>query len=276
MFSNMENLQELRQEAREVRRLIIDASYRAGKNCAHIGGSLSMVEILVSLYDKVKRNPDHLDDRDRVIISKAHASLALYAVLVKKGLISEEELMTFEQNGSHYTAHAKKNIAQGLEFSGGSLGLGFSYSVGIALALKEKKSSAKVFTILGDGECNEGIIWEGLLFAKHNQLDNLTVIVDHNHLQADGKIEDIVDTSSLKEKFTAFGFYTQEIDGHSVEELSRALKNRKENLPNAIIAETIKGKGVSFMENKANWHFSALSENRYKKAIEELGKEVSL
>ena len=276
MFSNMENLQELKLEAHDVRRLIIEASYRAGKNCAHIGGSLSMVEILVSLYDIVKRDADNLDDRDRVIISKAHASLALYAVLVKKGLISEEEIMTFEQNGSHYTAHAKKNIAQGLEFSGGSLGLGFSYSVGIAKALKEKSSPAKVYTILGDGECNEGIIWEGLMFAKHNQLTNLTVIVDHNHLQADGKIEEIIDSSSLKEKFAAFGFYTQEVDGHSVEALINALNNRKENLPNAIIAETIKGKGVSFMENKANWHFSALSENRYKKAIEELEKEVVL
>ena len=276
MFSNMENLQELKQEARDVRRLIIEASYRAGKNCAHVGGSLSMVEILVSLYDIVKRDAELLEDRDRVIISKAHASLALYAVLVKKGLVSEEELMTFEQNGSKYTAHAKKNIAQGLEFSGGSLGLGFSYSVGIAKALKEKSSPAQVFTILGDGECNEGIIWEGLMFAKHNQLDNLTVIVDHNHLQADGKIEEIIDTSSLKDKFTAFGFYTQEVDGHSIEDLQNAFGGRKPEVPNAIIAETVKGKGISFMENKANWHFSALSENRYKKAIDELEKEAAL
>ena len=235
-----------------------------------------MVEILVSLYDKVKRDPGHLEDRDRVIISKAHASLALYTVLVKKGLISEEELMTFEQNGSHYTAHAKKNIAQGLEFSGGSLGLGFSYSVGIAKALKEKNSPAHIYTRLGDGECNEGIIWEALMFAKHNLLDNMTVIVDHNHLQADGKIEEIIDTSSLKEKFTAFGFYTQEVDGHSIEGLLNAFNKQKQDVPNAIIAETVKGKGISFMENKANWHFSALSENRYKKAIDELNKEVAL
>lgn len=276
MFNSMENLQEYKQKAHDVRRLIIEASYMAGKNCAHIGGSLSMVEILVSLYDVVRRDENNLQNRDRVIVSKAHASLALYCILAKKGLIDEKELLTFEQNGSHYTAHAKKNIQQGLEFSGGSLGLGFSYAVGVAKALKEKQSPAHVFTILGDGECNEGIIWEGLMFAKHNKLDNLTVIVDHNHLQADGKIEEIVDTSSLRDKFSAFGFYTQEVDGHSVEDLLKAFHERQDGKPNAIIAETVKGKGISFMENKANWHFSALSENRYKKAMDELEKEVAL
>lgn len=276
MFSSMEDIKVLKRTAHDVRELIIEATYTAGKNCAHVGGSLSMVEILVALYATVKRDEANLEERDRVIISKAHASLALYCVLAKKGLIQESDLMTFEQNGSQYTAHAKKNITQGLEFSGGSLGLGFSYAVGVAKALKEKGSKAHVYTVLGDGECNEGIIWEGLMFAKHNHLDNLTVIVDHNHLQADGIIEDIIDTSSLTEKFTAFGFHAQEVDGHSIEALQGALVNQDSSMPNAIVAETIKGKGVSFMENKANWHFSALSENRYKKAMDELRKEVML
>lgn len=267
---------ELNSVAHDVRKLIIEASYRAGKNCAHVGGSLSMVEILVALYDIAKRDENNLEKRDRVIISKAHASLALYCVLVKKGLISESELMTFEQNGSHYTAHAKKNISQGLEFSGGSLGLGFSYAVGVAKALKEKGNPAHVYTILGDGECNEGIIWEGLMFAKHNHLNNLTVIVDHNHLQADGVIEEIIDTSSLVDKFSAFGFHTQEVDGHSIQALLEAFAKQDSSMPNAIVAETIKGKGISFMENKANWHFSALSDNRYKRAMDELRKEVVL
>lgn len=272
MFDNMENIRRLENIAWNVRKNIIEASYRAGKNCAHVGGSLSVVEILVALYYLyVIRNQD-ITERDRVILSKAHASLALYCVLNSKGLVPDEALQDFEQNGSHYTAHAKKNIEQGLEFSGGSLGLGFSYSVGQALALKIKKSSAHVYSILGDGECNEGIIWESLMFAKHKNLDNLTVIVDHNHLQADGHIEDIIDTESLKDKFSSFGFYTQQVDGHSIDELAHVLGNRKQGAPNAIIAETIKGKGVCFMENKTNWHFTTLSDNRYKKAMDDLLK----
>lgn len=272
----MEEVKELKRIAYDVRKLIIEASYRAGRNCAHVGGSLSMVEILVALYDIVKRDEKNLENRDRVILSKAHASLALYCMLVKKGLILESDLMTFEQNGSHYTAHAKKNISQGLEFSGGSLGLGFSYAVGVAKALKEKGLQAHVYAILGDGECNEGIIWEGLMFAKHHQLNNLTIIIDHNHLQADGIIEDIIDTSSLVDKFTAFGFYTQEVDGHCIQALLKAFTKQDSSMPNAIVAETVKGKGISFMENKANWHFTALSDNRYKKAICELIRGAEL
>lgn len=260
--------------ANDIRKMIIEAAFTAGKNNAHVGGSLSMVEILIALYFFfVKRDENNLNERDRIILSKAHASLALYCILIKKGLLPENALESFEQNGSKYTVHARREIEKGLEFSGGSLGLGCSYGIGVALALKERKSSSHVYIILGDGECNEGIVWESLMFAKHHNLDNLTIIVDRNHLQADGDTEKIIDTSSLEDKFKAFGFYSRKVNGHSIEDLVEALSSRKAGMPNAIIAETIKGKGVSFIENKSQWHFSYLSENRYKKALSELNNK---
>ena len=258
----------------ETRRNIVEMAFRAGKNSAHCGGSLSCVEILITLYHLfVRRDENDLENRDRVILSKAHASLAMYATLHSMGLLTQDELMTFEQNGSHYTAHAHKDVSKGLEFTGGSLGLGLSYATGVAYALAQRNSNAQVYVIVGDGECNEGIVWESLMFIKHQNLRNVTIIVDHNHLQADGRIEEIIDTDSLKDKFSSFGFYTRQVDGHSISALSDALNSRDIGRPNAIIAETIKGKGVSFMENKANWHFASLSEGRYKKAITELSSQ---
>lgn len=255
----------------DIRVNIIEMAYHAGKNSAHCGGSLSAVEILATLYHKyLNWDANDLDNRDRVVISKAHASLVQYCVLASKGLLSKEDLGSFEQNGSHYTVHAHKNIEKGLEFSGGSLGLGMSYAVGVAYALKEKGSKARVYVLLGDGECDEGIIWEALMFAKHNALSNLTVIVDHNHLQADGFVEDVLDTSNLADKFKSFGFHTYEVDGHSIDELSGAYSKPSDMAPTAIIAETVKGKGISFMENKYNWHFTVLPEGKYKKAMAEL------
>lgn len=256
---------------KEIRKGIIERSYTAGKNSAHVGGSLSAVEILAVLFHNVlRRDIDDFCNRDRFILSKGHASLALYCALESAGLLTKEEVDTFEQNGSHYTAHAKKDITKGLEFSGGSLGLGMSYAVGVAEALKEKGSPARVFVLLGDGECNEGIIWESLMFAKHRSLNNLTVIVDHNHLQADGPIETVLDTKDIAAKFTAFGYNTQTVDGHNTAEIKAAFDNLMKGTPNAIIAETVKGKGVSFMENKTNWHFASLPESKYKKAMSEL------
>lgn len=264
-------MNELERVCHNIRVNIIELAYRAGKNSAHCGGSLSAVEILATLYHKhLNWSADDLDNRDRVIISKAHASLVQYCVLESVGRLTSEELYTFEKSGSHYTVHAHKDIEKGLEFSGGSLGLGMSYAVGVAYALKEKGSKARVYVLLGDGECDEGIVWEAMMFAKHNALSNLTVIVDHNHLQADGFVEDVLDTSNLSDKFRAFGFHTIELDGHSIEALSLAYGNMSETAPTSIIAETVKGKGVSFMENKYNWHFTVLPEGKYNKAIAEL------
>lgn len=267
-------MNELENICHNIRVNIIEMAYRAGKNSAHCGGSLSAVEILATLYHKyLNWDAKDLDNRDRVIISKAHASLVQYCVLASKGLLTQEDLRTFEQNGSHYTVHAHKDIEKGFEFSGGSLGLGMSYAVGVAYALKEKGSKARVYVLLGDGECDEGIIWEAMMFAKHNALSNLTVIVDHNHLQADGFVEEVLNTANLADKFKAFGFHTYEVNGHSIEELSDAYSKPSDTVPTAIIAETIKGKGISFMENKYNWHFTVLPEGKYKKAMAELNKE---
>ena len=258
----------------DVRKKIIELSFRAGKNSAHVGGSLSCVEILTVLYHSIMKKSQNTEERDRVILSKGHSSLAHYCVLNSVGLISDEELNTFEQNGSHYTAHAKKDISKGLEFTGGSLGLGISYAVGVAEALKEKQSAAKVYTIVGDGECNEGIVWEALMFAAHRNLTNLVVIVDKNNLQADGTTKEVMNTESLDSKFQSFGFNAMLCNGHSVEELINCFNATKDDMPNVIIAETVKGKGVSFMEGKTQWHFSQLPEKKYLKAITELNNSV--
>ena len=266
----MNNLEKV---CRSIRLGIIERAYSAGKNCAHIGGSLSAVEILAVLFNGHLQRPDDLSLRDRFVLSKGHASLALYCTLEGIGLLTKEEVDTFEQNGSHFTAHAHRCIARGIEFTGGSLGLGASYAVGVAHALKMKGNPAQVIALLGDGECDEGIIWEAMMYAKHQNLDNLTIVVDHNHLQADGPIEEVMNTDSLADKFTSFGFDTQVIDGHSVAAITNAFDSRAESKPNAIIAETVKGKGVSFMENKTSWHFAYLPESRYRKAIAELRGE---
>jgi len=263
-------MSEIENICHDIRVNIIERTYLAGQNCAHVGGSLSAVEILAVLYHKVLQRPADLELRDRFVLSKGHASLALYCALESVGLLTKVEVDTFEQNGSHYTAHAKKDIDKGLEFSGGSLGLGTSYAVGVAHALKMKNNPARVYALLGDGECNEGIVWEAMMYARHHNLNNLTIIVDHNHLQADGPIETVMNTDSLADKFEAFGFATQVVDGHSTDGLIKAFDSLAEGKPNAVIAETVKGKGVSFMENKTNWHFASLPENRYKKAITEL------
>ena len=259
---------------RQVRIDIIEAAYRAGNHNAHCGGSLSAVEILVTLYHQfVRRDSSNSENRDRMIISKAHASLAQYCVLKSCGVLNHADLETFEQNGSDYTVHAHRDLEKGFEFSGGSLGLGLSFAVGVAKALKDKQSDRRVYVLLGDGECNEGIVWEAMMFASHYKLNNLTVIVDHNHLQADGFVEDVLDSSSLADKFRAFGCDTIEVDGHDVVALLNAFSLPSTEKPTAIIAETVKGKGVSFMENKYNWHYTVLSENKYKKAMSELTKD---
>ena len=254
----------------DIRKRIVELSYSAGKNSAHIGGSLSAVEILVTLYHQILRtDAEAFENRDRFILSKGHAALALYCVLESAGAIPAGAIDSFETNGSRFTAHARKDTSLGIEFSGGSLGLGLSYATGVAYACKVRRRPARIFTLVGDGECNEGIVWESLLFAHHHRLDNLTVIVDCNRLQADGFTQDVLDTGSLEEKFSAFGFHAVSVDGHSVAALEEALLSEAPG-PKAVIAMTTKGKGISFMENKHNWHFASLSEARYKKALQEL------
>lgn len=268
---NDQELQLLKQDCLNLRQRIVELSYKAGKNGAHVGGSLSLVEILRALMEILNRDPQNLEARDRLILSKGHGALALYCALEQKGILSSEEIETFETNGTDYFAHAKRNVEKGVEFSGGSLSLGLSYAVGVALGCKAKQLNNRIYAIVGDGECDEGLVWESLMAASKYQLDNLTVIVDCNGLQSDGFTKDIMDTSVLSDKFAAFGFDVAEVDGHDISALMAALEKNGPK-PRSIIAQTVKGKGISFVENDPKWHHGVMSEKLYEQAKEELNQ----
>lgn len=258
------------QNCLNLRKRIVDLSFMAGKNGSHLGGCLSLVEILEALFSILKREETAIEIRDRLILSKGHGALALFCALEQNGLLTHSEIETFESNGSNYFAHAKRDVGKGVEFSGGSLSLGLSYAVGVALACKAKGYKNRVYTIVGDGECDEGLVWESLMFASKYQLNNLTMIVDCNGLQSDGFTKDIMDTYPLPNKLSAFGFDVDVVDGHDVDALVAAFK-KNDNKPHAIIALTIKGKGLSFVENNPKWHHGVLTQTLYEQAKEELG-----
>jgi len=255
----------------------LEMAYKSGDNGAHLGGGLSAIEILATLYNDVlyvdPLNPTD-EHRDRLIISKGHCVLAYYTALYEKGFLTEQDLDEFEQNGYHWHGHAMRDLEHGIEFSGGSLSMGMSFAVGEALACKAKGLNNRVFVLVGDGECDEGLIWESAMSAKHYKLDNLVVIVDRNRLQYDGETEQVLNTDSLAEKFRAFGFDVVEVDGHDCDALHQQFSGfRNQNAdgkPKCIIANTIKGKGVSFMENDKTWHHHTLNQSQYKQAIEEV------
>lgn len=255
-----------------IRRRIIELAFKAGKNGAHTGGCLSLVEILSTLYFFKKDTVTISDNRNRVILSKGHGALALYCTLERYGFLSCKQTDTFETNGTHYFAHASRNINEGIEFSGGSLSLGISFAVGVALACKSKELNNHIYVIVGDGECNEGLLWEAVMSMANYQLDNVTVIVDCNRLQSDGFTNEVMDTGSLASKFHAFGFATYEVDGHSIDQLTEAFAAANMGKPKAIIANTIKGKGVTFMENQAAWHHGVVNKELFDRAITELNK----
>ncbi len=262
--------------AKQVRRDIIDLTYKAGTNGTHIGGSLSIVEVLSVLYnDILKLNKSDMTDdtRDRFILSKGHGAMAQYAVMHRVGILSDEDIASFKKDGSSFSTHPYMNVKKGIEFSTGSLGHGLSLGVGSALALKRKNNvTSKVFVMMGDGECDEGSIWEAAMSASNFGLNNLVLIIDKNRLQLDGFIEEIMKQDSLEDKWSSFGWKVYGTDGHDVDAIyktfSEALINQKQ--PVVVFAHTIKGKGVSFIENKYNWHIGVLNDELYKKAIEEL------
>lgn len=244
----------------------------------HPGGALSCVDMLSVLYKKVLNVPLEwdkaidFDKRDRFILSKGHASTALYAVLAHCGFFPTNMLMSFRMLGSKLQGHPSSRAQlPGIEVSTGSLGQGLSIGVGLALALRLDKNPAKVFVLLGDGEMQEGSVWESLMNASNQKLDNLVVIVDKNNLQIDGSTCDIKSLDPLDEKLKAFGFEVYEIDGHNYEQIEQTmLEAKNSNKLCAIIANTIKGKGVSFMENAAGWHGKAPNDEQLKNALEEL------
>ena len=264
----MIDFEQIKNDAHWMRCRILNLALKAGSAGAHLGGALSLVEILATLYNMAFVSTD--ETRDRIILSKGHGALALYTALERYGIVSSEVVDTFETNGTHLYAHASRNIANGIEFSGGSLGLGVSFSVGVALACRKKGLHNRIYVIVGDGECNEGIFWEAMMAMNHFNLDNITLIIDNNGLQADGPTKEIMDLSPLAEKLSVFGLDAVTIDGHDSESLFEALTRENNGKVMAIVANTVKGKGVSFMENAAGWHHGVLNQKKYDKAIEEL------
>ena len=269
----LENVEELEKQAKVIRRGVIDQVYKAGSG--HPGGSLSISDIMTVLYFNElnidEKNPKW-EDRDRVVLSKGHCVPALYSCLANRGFFDVSELASFRKIESSLQGHPDMTKVPGVDMSTGSLGQGLSVAVGMALAGKLDKRNYRVYCLLGDGEIEEGEVWEAAMSANKYKLDNLCVIVDNNNLQIDGSIEEVMSSYPIDEKFKSFGFQIIKIDGHNIEEIMSSFevaKNVKEK-PVCIIAKTIKGKGVSFMENKVEWHGKAPNEEQYKIAMEEL------
>lgn len=258
--------------SKSIRLSSLKMAFNAGKNGSHLGAGLSVVEIFAALYGKVLRydiNNREDQNRDRLIISKGHCVLSYYSALRWAGFLTDENIESFEVNGSHFHGHAMRNLKKGIEFSGGSLSMGMSFAGGIALACKKKGLQSRIYTLVGDGECDEGLIWEAAMSAANYGLNNFYLIVDRNKLQYDGLTSDIMNQIDLAEKFNAFGFEVRVVDGHNPDILADAL-NRTSNSPVCVIADTIKGKGVSFMEGEKEWHHHTLTEEQYKQAKEEV------
>lgn len=271
---NTNNYAELAEKARRIRINALKAIHAA--KSGHPGGSLSSADILATLYfgelNIDPKNPK-MADRDKFVLSKGHAVPALYAALGERGFYEVNEMMTLRQVGSKFQGHPNMNKVPGIEMSTGSLGQGFSAAVGMAIAGKIDKNPGRVYALTGDGELQEGIVWEAAMQAAHRKLDNLVAIVDLNGLQIDGKVSDVKCVCPVDEKFRSFGWNVINVDGHNFEELTTAFKEAKSSkgVPTAIIAHTHKGKGVSFMEDNAGWHGKAPSDEELAAAIEELG-----
>jgi len=267
------DLDALKERARQFRKEILEMIAEAGSG--HPGGSLSAVEILISLYFcKMRHRPDDptWSLRDRFIMSKGHASPALYVTLANRGYFPKEELKTFRKLGSRLQGHVHVGVP-GVELSTGSLGQGLSVANGIALGAKMRKAGFKVYCLLGDGEIQEGQVWEAAMTAPHHRLDNICAILDYNKVQENGPVAAIKGEEPQGDKWRSFGWHVVEVDGHNFEELLRALDEfgRVEGKPTFIIAHTVKGKGVSFMEGQAAWHGKAPSREQLRQALEELG-----
>lgn len=257
----------------KVRMGVIEGTHAA--KAGHPGGSLSAADLFTYLYFKElnvdPKNPKW-EDRDRFVLSKGHTAPGLYAALALRGFFPESDLLTLRQIGSHLQGHPNMNETPGVDMSTGSLGQGVSAAAGMALAAKYQGKDCRVYTLLGDGEIQEGQVWEAFMFAHHYKLDNLCVIIDNNNLQIDGKITDVMSPYPIPEKLRAFGFQVREIDGHDFEQMESAFDEARatKGVPFAIIMTTIKGKGVSFMEDVAGWHGKAPNDEEYKTAMDEL------
>jgi len=269
----LELIESLKEKARLIRRDIITMIGRAGSG--HPGGSLSGVEIVTALYFHLMRvdpqNPDW-PDRDRFILSKGHAAPLLYAALARRGYFPPEELLTLRKLGSRLQGHPDRKSLPGVEMSTGSLGQGLAVANGLALAARLDRRNFRIYVLLGDGELQEGMVWEAAMAASHYKLDQITAFVDHNHLQIDGRIEEVLSPEPLPDKFRAFGWEVLVIDGHDFRQIIQAVHHAwdTKGKPTVIIAETVKGKGVSFMENQVGWHGVAPKPEEVEQALAEL------
>lgn len=262
------------QKAKELRREIVTMLHEAGGSFG--GGSMSCIDVITVLFHGIMRfNPQNPTDpkRDMFFLSKGHCSSAMYAALSSVGMFPKAELKNYAKNGSHMFIHPKRGSYPGVEASSGSLGHGIALASGSALAAKVMGCDAKVFVLMGDGECNEGSVWENAAFAAAQKLNNLTVIVDRNGLQGCGRDSEILKYGDMAEKFRAFGFNSVDINGHDYEKIENALiaaRDNKTDKPTAIIAHTVKGKGISYMEDRLEWHYKSPNDEQYAKALEEL------
>lgn len=270
------DIAELREISKHIRKDIVTMLTESGSG--HPGGSLSAADILTVLYFKEMNidpeNP-HNPDRDRFVLSKGHAAPVLYSALAERGFFNKEELIGLRKLGSMLQGHPNMNYVPGVDMSTGSLGQGISTAVGMAMAGKLDKKDYRVFALLGDGELQEGQVWEAAMSAAHYKLDNLTAFIDYNSLQIDGRIQDVMSPDPIDEKFKAFGWHVIKIDGHNYEEIIAAINEAKstEGKPTMIVAKTVKGKGVSFMEDDASWHGSTPNREQCEQALREIGGE---
>lgn len=272
LIYSRDDIKRLTEMSKRMRVDALNMALASGTNGSHLGGSLSCIEILAVLYGKVLnldiKNPLN-PSRDRFLPSKNHCVLAHFPALAEAGFIDKEEILEFQKDGGRLTGYPERKEI-GLEYSGGSLGMALSVGIGIALSCKEHGRSNKIYVLLGDGELNEGSIWEGFMSAAQYKLDNLVVIIDRNHLSYDGDTEEVMGIESVADKMRSFNWFVSECDGHDVESLLQAFNEECGARPHVIIADTIKGKGVSFIENKREWHHHRLSQEEYDSAIREI------
>mgnify|MGYP002264961050 FL=1 len=272
-------IEKLKEQAKQLRKIALTMIYKA--QSGHPGGSMSAADIVTALYFSemnVDADNPKWEDRDRFVLSKGHVCPILYSALGEKGFFDKKYYDELRKEGSILQGHPSMNKCPGIDISTGSLGQGFGCAVGMALGAKRDQKKLRVFALIGDGECDEGLIWESAEVAVKYELDNLVAFIDNNRLQNDGACEDIMPTQDIKKKFEAFGFEAYRINGHSMEEITAVLdliRNRKNGKPKAIVCDTVKGKGISFMENVAKWHGQAPNDEEYKIAMEELERGIA-
>ena len=274
MKSREKIIQSIEVMSKRMKKNLLDTALAAGASSSHFGGGLSLIDITATLYGAIlkydPKNPEW-SERDRFILSKGHGVLGYYTALVEAGFIPKKDLLSFEKTDSYLLGHSVKNRAKGIEFSNGSLGMGLALGIGVALAGKRRKNAFNIFVVMGDGECNEGSVWEAALAAPQFKLDNLFAIVDRNNFQQTGSNEEIMSVGDLESKWESFGWQVVGVDGHNIAELYDTFTaEKKQNKPVAIIAHTIKGKGFSFSENNNDWHHAPLTKSQYEIAINEL------